>query len=78
MKGINTTPHAKREIKYTKCLSIHINLIQAELKFLLGQKNSALLVLNLFIDRPRDEGVRTMSNKSKDGGGRDGKCCRRR
>ena len=33
MTGIDTTPHAKREIKYTKCLTKHINLIQAELQF---------------------------------------------
>ena len=32
MTGIDTIPHAKREIKYTKCLTKHINLIQAELQ----------------------------------------------
>ena len=27
------TPHARREIKYTKCLTKHIDLVQAELVF---------------------------------------------
>ena len=33
MTGIDTTPHARREIKYTKCLSKHIALVQAELRY---------------------------------------------
>ena len=33
MIGIDTTPHAQREIKYTKCLSKHIALLQAELRY---------------------------------------------
>ena len=33
MTGIETTPHARREIKYTKCLTKHIDLLQTELTF---------------------------------------------
>ena len=33
MSGIEITPHARREIKYTKCLTKHIDLLRAELTF---------------------------------------------
>ena len=33
MKGLDTTPHARREIKYTRCITKHIDLITAELNF---------------------------------------------
>ena len=33
MSGIEITPHARREIKYTKCLTKHIDLLRAELIF---------------------------------------------
>ena len=33
MSGYDTTPHGRREIKYTRCIKIHIDLIRAELEF---------------------------------------------
>ena len=33
LTGLNTTPYAQREIKYTKCIMNHINLVTAELRF---------------------------------------------
>ena len=33
IKGIDTTPHAQRDIKYTRCITKHIDLITVELNF---------------------------------------------
>ena len=44
---IDTTPHACREIKYTKCITKHIDLVRAKLRFrgIIVKEKTKIIVL---------------------------------